>query len=84
VCLETLSHRAIPGTRYTITIIYLGIVNSKQSCRFQTQARQGWMLLVYHQEVGSNPDRLLDPGRAFLLSFLGYGQGDGSGLEVGR
>lgn len=42
------------------------------------------MLLVYHQEVGSNPDRPLDPGRVFPLSFLGYGQGDGSGLEVGR
>lgn len=42
------------------------------------------MLLVYHQEVGYNPDRPLDPGRVFPLSFLGYGHGDGSGLEVGR
>lgn len=62
----------------------LGIVNSKESCRLHTQARQSCMLLIYHQEVGSNPDRPLDPGRAFPLSFLGYGQGDGSGLEVGR
>lgn len=42
------------------------------------------MLLVYLQEMGSNPDRPLDPGWVFPLSFLGYGQGDGSGLEVGR